>query len=228
MSSARNGKLGDMGLVKMSGSSLINNTVAPKFVFDLSTETRFHTGDGDPKLDPKVAVDSFRYDPAKPLVGMVDIYTEKVGGNLHDMGFVKMSGSSVYNHGFAPKFVFDLSTEGYFHNADGDPGPWLCIEFVNRLFHLTGYTIRTRTDSPVANPSNWVMEGSKDGASWIVLDDRVRNRDLVGQGSVHHFTVKPCPQRFKFLRLRHTGPAHRARNYLVLSRLELFGEITLA
>lgn len=185
------------------------------------------TGSAQKMLDPKVAVDSFCYDPAKPLVGMVAIYTQKLGGNLHDKGFVKMTGSSLFNNAVAPKFVFDLSTESLFHTARGDPSPWLCIEFVNRLFHLTGYTIRTRTDWATGHPSNWVVEGSKDGASWIVLDQRVGNGDLAGQGRVHHFPVNPLPQRFKFLRLRHTGPTHGEQNFVILSALELFGEITL-
>jgi hypothetical protein len=54
--------------------------------------------------------------------------------------------------------------------SQDQPDQWLCCDFKDRRIELTNYCIAAKVDGFALR--SWVVEGSEDGATWIVLDQR--------------------------------------------------------
>jgi len=77
-------------------------------------------------------------------------------------------------------------------------------------------------------PSNWVLEGSKDGASWKILHNAVNDRSLSSARA--SWTINPAEDDFyKQFQLRCTGGDVGGSTCFCfhIRGLELFGEVAL-
>jgi hypothetical protein len=108
------------------------------------------------------------------------------------------------------------------------PGQWLRYDFENGKVKLTHYTIRSRHDGYKGsnNPRDWVVEVSNDASNWVKIDQQSGNRDLDGKNVTKLFQVTDqCPES-RCVQIRQLGPTHSGKNFLVVSRFELFGWLT--
>jgi hypothetical protein len=165
------------------------------------------------------------YESGKPFDGIISSLTSKYGGNLDDLGVVKVTESSMCNQDWAGKHCIDHRSEKAFCSQN-QPGQWLQLDFGNAAVCATHYSIFSRRDigKDSLHPKSWVVEVSEDGKAWTIVDRRDDNSDLNGQSAQQTFTITD-PKTGRYLRLRQTGPNHRGDNYFSFTKLELFGRL---
>jgi hypothetical protein len=162
----------------------------------------------------------FRPRAGFPLDGIIAKLTRIHGGNLHERGIVKVSASSLYSTGpgHAAQNAVDMNQQTYFHSAC-QPNQWLCYDFKGRRIELTDYSVAVST---VHCLRSWVVEGSDDGSTWIVLDERKGNTDTDATHPIVTFSVNRQDS-CRFIRLRQTAWSSHCSDYLVIFAFELFG-----
>jgi hypothetical protein len=156
-----------------------------------------------------------------PLDGIIAELTRRHGGNVHARGIVTVSASSVYSSSYPVQNAVDFDQQTIFHSTSA-LNQWLCYDFKARRIELTDYSI-------AADPGYllrcWIVEGSDDGSSWTVLDERKDNRDADSNHPIATFSVEGR-MKCRYLRLRQTGRCANNSDYLVLYGFEVFGAIT--
>jgi hypothetical protein len=153
------------------------------------------------------------------LSGIISYLTVKCGGNIHNLGVVEMTASSV-SRTWYPRNAADLGTLLFFHSKN-EPGQWICCDFKTLRIEPTHYTIRAGFGHSL---KSWVIEGSDDGTLWTEIDRRENASDLNALRAVKTFAVSRSGS-FGRIRLRQTGPNHRGNNCLILIAFELFGAV---
>ena len=77
-------------------------------------------------------------------------------------------------------------------------------------------------------PKTWVLEGSKDGQDWRILDEQKNNSSLRGTSKVQLFPIskeKNNQESFEYIRIRQTGPNCLNANYFELNSVEFYGQL---
>ena len=164
-------------------------------------------------------------DPQARFNGIFQHLKEKVGGNVHDKGAVIVSSSSC-NNGM-PSYSLDFDNKERIFQSENANNSWLCFDFQQRMIRPTHYSIRSRSDCNYHHLKNWIVEGSNDGESWNILDERVNEESLDDQNAENTFLVtKSKDNYYRYLRLQLTGLDSSNKHYLTLSAIEFFGDIS--
>eukprot|EP01127_Copromyxa_protea_P001298 TRINITY_DN11323_c0_g1_i1.p1 TRINITY_DN11323_c0_g1~~TRINITY_DN11323_c0_g1_i1.p1 ORF type:complete len:364 (+),score=42.41 TRINITY_DN11323_c0_g1_i1:141-1094(+) len=105
---------------------------------------------------------------------------------------------------------------------------WFQIEFKTISITPTHYTLRTDTRNNYS-PRNWVLEGSRDGHTWITLSSHVNDTSVGPTPSSHASWPITCPsaQNIKLLRLTITGKNSRGNRLFMVCGFEVYGTVTL-
>lgn len=174
----------------------------------------------------------FRYDESSPLTGILAYLTNKYNGNVHDMGVVNITSSSIFDGDwmYHPKNAADFESDSCFFSRD-EPNTWICYDFGDNQVIPTSYTLKSSStvESGDHNLKSWVIEVSNDGEEWTIIDSREDNDDLDGTGATHNFSITPgrVEQASRFIRLRETGPNHCADGeqwyFVLIEGFEIFG-----
>jgi hypothetical protein len=167
----------------------------------------------------------FPYVEGHELEGIIHSVTARIGGNVHEKGFVDISTSGT-TFGKRPFHVVDHQSQDSWVSS-GEPNPWICFDFKGQRVGLSHYTLRSRYDIDMGgNPIAWVMEGLNDGENWITLDER-NTRELVDPGNVRTFECSSYDKSrtFRYLRLRQMGLNSIGRGFFALSAVEFFGNL---
>jgi hypothetical protein len=160
---------------------------------------------------------------AESLQGIIHYLSAACGGNVHDTGAVIVSCSTKYED-FHPKSLLELAADSRFISKD-QPDQWVCYDFGDRTVRPTHYTIRSDFTGPNRNDlKDWVVEGSVDGEGWTLLDERKDNAELYGKGVRRRFEISIVVE-VRMFRLRQTGLNHCRRHALILSAIEIFGDL---
>jgi hypothetical protein len=156
------------------------------------------------------------------LDGIIAHLTRKCGRNVSDAGVVRITSKSVYDEKSAVRNIADFGTESSFWSGL-EPEQWICWNFRSSRVQMTHYTIRTnssRVNGP--HPRSWVIAGSKDGQSWVLLDQQVNNMETNAPGIANTFPVVIQPA-FKHIRMTLSDHNHFGNDRLTLSAFEIFG-----
>jgi hypothetical protein len=200
---------------------LHNRLVLP--VSPKSTNDRLlTTGESDFSTSDSVCC-AYRSDA--PLKGIISFLTEKFGGNVHDRDIVALTASSILNSSYGATKIVDGQSQTFFHSVD-QPNQWVCLDFKNMKIEPTHYSIETSREgnNDYLLLSDWLIEGSDDGATWIELDRHENDRQLSGPCQTVTFSVSQSSE-IRFFRIRQIGLNRSGSNYLSFSRLEIFGKI---
>lgn len=158
----------------------------------------------------------------KQLNGIIAKLTRECGGNVNDNGRVLVTASSdTRDH--KPANVVDLYGDTYFR-SENVPNSWLRWEFKDPVA-LVAYAMRScvTLGRDFSHPRCWELQGSNDGTTWKLLDQRKENDDLNGNGLIARFQLDPAPtERFRFIQLVQTGPNHANNDSLILTAVEMF------
>jgi hypothetical protein len=171
-------------------------------------------------------VETFPFRPSSPLNGIISHLTAKFGGNVHDRGVVHITANRVRSDdpSYAAKNVVDLGTDSYFSSAN-DANQSICFDFKKMTITPTHYSIRMNSNSPnYHHLKSWVLEGSKEGNSWIEIDRQNDYGDLNSQFGVTIFSVGRS-ESVGLLRLRQAGQNHQGNNFLYFTAFEIFGSV---
>ncbi|MGH3081416.1 MAG: GH92 family glycosyl hydrolase, partial [Gaiellaceae bacterium] len=81
------------------------------------------------------------------------------------------SGMATASSGDAPAGLFDDSSGTEVSLAGAQP--WIQYRFTGDVKRqVRFYTLTSGTEHPAADPQGWIVKGSNDGSSWMVLDER--------------------------------------------------------
>lgn len=72
----------------------------------------------------------------------------------------------------AGKYVFDGNPETKYYLGNLSSSIWMQAEFETPVLS-NAYTLTSANDLPHRDPTDWMLQGSQDGESWITLDSRV-------------------------------------------------------
>ena len=95
---------------------------------------------------------------------------------------------------------------------------WLMFE-TSKPYVLTKYSITSANDAPERDPKDWSLEGSYNGLSFFVIDER-ENQDFAGRGIEREFIIDGNTGSYPYYRLKmnnHSGDIFQ------LAELKLFG-----
>lgn len=70
----------------------------------------------------------------------------------------------------SPKVVDNDYTTKYLF-SDFTSGQWIQLK-MNEAIKLSAYTLTSGNDAPERDPKNWEFQGSKNGSTWVTLDER--------------------------------------------------------
>ena len=69
--------------------------------------------------------------------------------------------------------AFDLDITTKWYAGDGNATGWLAYQFPGTDAHVvTSYSITSGNDVPERDPTAWELQGSNDGSSWVMVDQR--------------------------------------------------------
>lgn len=79
---------------------------------------------------------------------------------------------------------------------------WVMFEATNSTT-VSGYSMTSASDAPERDPLNWALEGSNNGSTWSMIDQRT-NEDFATRGLKRSFTVTNTTS-YRFFRLSMTN-----------------------
>jgi hypothetical protein len=97
---------------------------------------------------------------------------------------------------------------------------------ISRILQIkvTHYSIRSRYDGDWNHLRFWTLEGSKDGLSWVKIDDRKNDTSLNSADAIFTLSISAkFENEFRMIRLRQTGKNSSGHDYLIVSAIEFFG-----
>jgi hypothetical protein len=166
------------------------------------------------------------FEIGSPFKGIIHYLTGLHQGNIHDLRIVTVTSSSIApsERHRVPQNVVDFASERDFF-SDDLPDQWICFEFKNHRVQISHYSVRSFSGTRGrGHPKSWVIEGSNDDASWIILDQRSGNSQLNGSLLPATFPVTDIAL-CRFIRLRQTDVNHFGSHHLLLAAFELFGSL---
>jgi len=147
---------------------------------------------------------------------------------------------------WSPQNAADLRTKSAFHSSSGwmsrllprtrllrllnvpeTRNSWICYHFTEQQVRLTHYAILSRSNENWGDGgfmSSWLVEVSRDGASWIEVDRRERNADLHGPDRARSYEVQRA-EVARFVRLVNIGRNSRGDDAMIISGFEIFGSL---
>jgi hypothetical protein len=145
-----------------------------------------------------------------------------------DRDIVSITASSFFNAQSYPlRDVADFQNRNLFL-TNSVANSWICYDFKDMRIKVTQYSIRTRYNYNGNHLRCWTLEGSKDGLTWMAIDDRKNDSSLNGQGVISTFPISTkFEEGFRMIRLRQTGKDSSGCDYLTVSAIEFFGVLEI-
>jgi len=156
--------------------------------------------------------------------GIFDGLSKKLGRNLADSSDVEVTASSIYDSSCDPKNVFKNDDSSWL--SDDTPNSWIQFDFKQRKVSLTSYSLSDRYKA-----KSWKVEGSTDGSTFQIIDNRVDTTYFKGGSSCvndpgieKNLSVQPNHKFYRYIRITNTGKSwYDDDDYFSLSLVELFG-----
>lgn len=106
------------------------------------------------------------------------------------------------------------------------PASWFCVDFGNnRLVRPTYYTLRHGGNYRADSLRTWDFQGSLNGQSWALLSRHSNDESLNSAFALHSWPVTNQSQAYRYFRVLQTGHNSSNHNFLVLSGIEIYGEL---
>jgi hypothetical protein len=123
------------------------------------------------------------------------------------------------------KGIFDYSWTKCWMSENA-PNSWLQIHFGLRRVIVTHYSIKTYPcGRGCSHMKSWVLEGAIAGSTiWFEMDKRVDNEELNGKSKVATFECSSLHE-VQVLRIKQIAENHHGDHYLIITNLEIFGEL---
>jgi hypothetical protein len=158
-------------------------------------------------------------------LGLFATLRQQFGSDLIKSGTVKIVASGT-GLGHPSVLIDGRCAERWY--SDNSEGPWLLFEFPHHKVSLTSYQFTCDSTLPDAGqPQSWVIQGSPDGSTWIIIDERRRDQRLNHEGKVSANFVCHRTPALKFVKITQTerNTFRRESYHLVLYAIEFYGTI---
>ena len=154
-------------------------------------------------------------------------------GNVYDSGVVGITGKPYRSafFGYGPRNVVNFDNSSYFWSIN-QPNQSLTFDFKERRVALSAYALATGDKD--CHLTSWALEGSNDGANWIVIDEH-HNDSVLWEARRGLFELQRPPVPYRFIRLRQIHSAFKrgvtgdfwgyGPHVLYLSGFEIFGSV---
>jgi hypothetical protein len=136
------------------------------------------------------------------IKGLIQCLAERCGGRVVELGVVAVTASS---NADSAKNVVDLGSDSCYVST-ARPSSWICIDFKDMWITPSSYSIVNCRDGS-AHLKSWVIEASKGGEDWVVLDRRENCDDMKEASAIGTFSMFRS-DRVRLSRLRQIGQAH--------------------
>ena len=179
------------------------------------------------KVDENQGFILFKCSNEKKFEGIINYLNQKSNGLIKNL--IGITSSSVYDsndiHQPINIALFD-DQKKRFRSMDS-PGSWIRIDFKDHRIIPSDYAIRsTEWGVNCGHPANWVIECSKDGSSWTVVDEQRNCSYLNGKYQVHSFKISSqCDSEFRYIQVRSTGQSWAGTNTLAFDSFEVYGKL---
>lgn len=179
------------------------------------------------KVDENQRFILFKCSNEKKFEGIINYLHQKSNGKIKNL--IGITSSSVYDsndiHQPINIALFD-DQKKRFRSMDS-PGSWIRIDFKDHRIIPSDYSIRsTEWGANCGHPANWVIECSKDGSSWTVVDEQKNCSYLNGKYHVHSFKISSqCDSEFRYIQVRSTGKSWAGTNTLAFDSFEVYGKL---
>lgn len=165
---------------------------------------------------------SFSYDSNNQFSGILDYLNKESRGSIDDL--ITVTASSISGRSFPNNVTFLLDRNRRFCSSGVEQNPWICFDFRNYQVVPSNYTIRS-CDSGY-DPKSWVIEGSKDNANWIVLDEQKDCTLLKGDFKTHTFSIENSnSEQYRYLRMRLTAQNWKNDYTFIINSFEIYGTL---
>jgi hypothetical protein len=144
------------------------------------------------------------------LDGIIAYLTQRCGGNVDDRHIVEFSPSSA-------RVLADLNSRARVSQSGG-----ISWDFLKKRVVPTHYTLLGFNGDDY--PEGWMIEGSLDRESWVVLDQRADNHDLAGEFVAWSYAFAN-PTECRYIRMCMKGVNHANGGWLSLCAVEFFGTL---
>lgn len=144
--------------------------------------------------------------------------------NPHISGLALVSASSQLQFGYLHNVVSRLPA---YTRLGSIPDSWFAVDLAalgTKRLNVVRYTLQHGRDTSQYSLRSWVLEGSEDGAHWIVLDQRNHDRSLNGGWATASWDVS-TEEFVRHVRVRTTGPVEGGSHFFHLAGLELYGKV---
>jgi hypothetical protein len=129
--------------------------------------------------------------------------------------------SSVGSIGENGNSAFDLNTNTKWFGGDNNSTGWLAYQFAGTTSHVVhSYSITSANDVPQRDPVDWQLQGSSNGGSWIIVDQRSA-QVFATRHQTNSFTCSGSTA-YRWYRLLIT--ANNGASSLQLAELALYGD----
>jgi len=155
--------------------------------------------------------------------GIFDGLSRKLGRNLADSGDVDVTASNI-NSGHPKNILKNDNSHWY----SGDfPNSWILFDFKERKVSITSYSVNAHQ-----RIRSWKVEGSADGASFEIIDNKVDTTDFQNSNTSFNdpsaqknFPVQPNNKYYRYIRITSTSKNWYGNDWFTLYRVEFFGYI---
>ena len=169
----------------------------------------------------------FKFNSLQPLNGITKYLSKIAGGNAHLKGLIKISGSSSWGTS-EPNMLYQIIDNDliFWRGTRNDPNAWIQFDFKERKIELSAYTIETFNWDPNGHHmKSWEILGSNNETDWEVLDVKIGNDELNGNGRRASWKIQES-RPFRYIRIHSRGETHGGRStFLYLSHCEFFGKL---
>jgi hypothetical protein len=104
------------------------------------------------------------------------------------------------------------------------PASWISVELVGYTVLPRVYSLRHGGNYRADALRNWDFQGSNDGKNWTMIKRHHNDDSLNGPFAVMSFPIS-VTRPFRWFRILQTGHNSSNHNFLVLSGIEIFGEL---
>ena len=162
-------------------------------------------------------IDTLNYNKEKHFNGIFAFLTQLCKGNPAE-SLVAVSALREHNSTKCDKlFSNEKVSWGLTEVTDN----YLLFDFKLALVKVTGYEIRSGTNSHWDNPQSWVIEVSNDKSAWTVIDNKVNNTEMGGNEKIHYWKIEEATTPSRYVRWRLTK---NGTGGLYCKQWELYGD----
>ena len=193
------------------------------------------------QMPDNLTTNSIDYKQDNQFEGILRYLARLNNVNIHDNKTIKITTNSMHSDDvhfvfknknfYHPKNMVDFDNDDEYKSSDAG-GAIICFDFKDKFVQPSKYEIQTcMKEKSTYHLKNWVIEVSKDGSKWQVID-RHKNDDSLNEPKKSNvFDVQnPTNDFFRYLRIRQIGTSHYNRdncNIFSITRMDFYGTIKI-